>query len=826
MGTVRRVTDAQVKELRAWLCGGASLKKAARKADMDRKSARKYRQGPLPSEARAPRTWRTRSDPLAAVWPELEEMLLREPSLQAVTLLGWLEGAYPGKYGPSVRRTLERRVHSWKARHGPAKEVYFAQEHEPGRLGASDFTHMNSLEVTIAGEPFEHMVYHFVLTHSNWEHVSVCFSESFASLSEGLQNALWALGGAPQRHRTDRLTMAVHADGRAEEFTARYAALLAHYGLEGEATNPASGHENGDCEQSHRRFKDAVAQALLLRGSRDFASRQEYETFLRVLTERRNGRRQPALASELPRLRPLPTARLETQERRRVRVHRGSTIQVQHNSYSVPARLIGEFVEAWIGVEEIEVWYGGTLVQRMPRLRGQNKCLIDYRHIIGWLVRKPGAFARYAFRAELYPTTTFRRVYDTLVSQNGERADRDYVQLLHLASEEGEALVEGALEQLLQAQTPLSVHAVRAMLGRATPAEVAAQVSVASVDLGQYDALLTMIQAESELQSETSAGADELPTEACPPERPQEVKHDAEPGRGSDAVSVGTALADDARPVRGGSAASDGGDLELRRLPLGAGAAGVSAAARTAHRTRVEELEAAVGEELVGAGPEASAGEGGAAIACLAQRRLLGSARECARVWSAGLGQDTLLSRDRPGAGALRAAGLVHDVWIAGAGTAGGQARLYAQGAAQASGPLGSADAGRPRLCATQPGRDGGVVHASGGALRAGQRAGDEQPAVLEVGADLQGPDDDGGGRGSPGAPQRLAGVEHPQLPGGGSQAGQANREQAAAGVAGGRPIGVGAVWLRSVRRRCAPAHSAAPDRPNAGVPVGKDNCR
>src|SRR5205807_8080322 len=160
------------------------------------------------------------------------EMLTREPGLQAVTLLGRLQSASPGACPDSGQRTLERRVRIWKAQHGPAKEVYFAQVHEPGRLGASDFTHMKSLGVTIAGQAFDHLLYHFVLTHSNWEHGTVCFSESFASLSEGLQNALWALGGVPQRHRTDRLTMAVHADGHAEQFTARYQALLAHYGLE------------------------------------------------------------------------------------------------------------------------------------------------------------------------------------------------------------------------------------------------------------------------------------------------------------------------------------------------------------------------------------------------------------------------------------------------------------------------------------------------------------------------------------------------------------------------------------------------------------------
>jgi hypothetical protein len=555
MGSVRRVTDGQVKVLRQWLHRGASLTKAAMKADMDRKSARKYREGKLPSESRLPRTWRTRRDPLVDVWPELEELLRREPGLQAVSLLAWLQSAYPGIYPDTVRRTLERRVRRWKAQHGPAREVFFAQVDEPGRLGASDFTRMNSLGVTIAGQTFDHLVYHFVLTHSNWEHVTVCFNESFASLSEGLQNALWSLGGVPERHRTDRMTLAVHADGQAEEFTARYRELLAHYGLSAETTNPASGHENGDCEQSHRHFKEAVWQALLLRGSRDFDDRSAYEEFLRAVERQRNQQRQEAFTREVSRLRPLPARRLETQERRRLRVQRGSIIRIQHNVYSVPARLIGDYVEARIGVEEIEVWYADALVQRMPRLRGQNKHHIDYRHIIAWLVRKPGAFARYAYRTDLYPTTTFRRAYDALQQQNPERADRDYVQLLYLAAQEGESAVEAGLASLLSGAQTVSVGSVRTLLGQqAAPASVLALVTVPAVDLSQYDALLT-VDATLMDREAPAAGTEER-------------NHEREPDGGHEPLLGGVALADDACPVRGGSAASHGGDLGLCRKPI------------------------------------------------------------------------------------------------------------------------------------------------------------------------------------------------------------------------------------------------------------------
>ena len=797
MSTVRRVTDGQVKELRLWLHQGASLKKAAMKAGMDRKSGRKYRGStPLPSERRGPRRWRTRTDPLAAVWPEIEAQLVCEPGLQAITLLGWLQAVYPGVYPDGVRRTLERRVRIWKATHGPAKEVFFAQVHEPGRLGASDFTHMEGLSVTIAGQRFDHLVYHFVLTHSNWEHVTVCFSESFASLSEGLQNAWWALGGVPTRHRTDRMTLAVHADGQAEQFTARYRGLLAHYGVTGEATNPASGHENGDCEQSHRRFKDAVDQALMLRGSRDFARRVDYEAFLNALMQRRNTSRSAAFTSECAALGGLPARRLETTERKWVRVHRGCTIQVQNNLYSVPARLIGELVEVRIGVEEIEVWYAETLMQRMPRLRGQRGHHIDYRHIIPWLVRKPGAFARYAYQADLYPTTIFRRAYDRMRAENPTAADRDYVQLLHLAAETGETAVEAAIAQLLDGPAPIGVRAVRALLGRETPKNVAELVQVPVVDLQQYDALLT------------------------PVNNVEEIKDDTEAKRGLDALPDGTAPADDAGAVRGSGAAGGGGVVELPRLPAGTDAAGMSPTTGEACGTNAESLEAAAGKELGDARPQALADQGRATMAGPSERRLLGSAGERFGVRPAGLGKNAWPRGGQSGVGEVGATRVVHDLRPVGAGSVGGEARLHAEGAAETAEPLGGAGLGRPGLRAAEPRGDGGAVHALGRAIRTRQRAVDEQPGVLAMGANLQGPDDDGGGGGPPRASQRDRRVERAELPGRSREAVEATRR--ISNEVRGPAVRPGSVPVAFAPLRLPPLRRTAPPTWKIARTVGK----
>jgi hypothetical protein len=309
----------------------------------------------LPSDARGVHDWRTREDPFQEVWAEVHEQLEASAELQAKTLFQWLQRKYPGRFQESQLRTFQRGVKSWRATRGPGKEVFFAQRHHPGRLCASDFTHMTSLGVTIEGQPFEHLVYHFVLTYSNWEWATVCFSESFESLSEGLQESLWELGGVPERHRSDRLSAAVNNLSDTREFTQRYAALMAHYGLEAEKIGPAKAHENGDVESLHRHFKRAVEQALLLRGSCEFVSRAAYADFLRDVLRQRNAGRAKRWLEERGALRRLPADRRESCKRLRVRVNSGSLICIHGNRYSVSSRLIGEQVEVRVQAEPLSV---------------------------------------------------------------------------------------------------------------------------------------------------------------------------------------------------------------------------------------------------------------------------------------------------------------------------------------------------------------------------------------------------------------------------------------------------------------------------------------
>lgn len=465
---------------------------AASKAGMDPKTARKYLAAHrLPSELAKERQWRTREDPFSEVWDQVRQQMEESPGLEAKTLFEWLQREYPGRFSDGQIRTLQRRIKFWRATEGPVQEVYFGQKHEPGKLCASDFTHMTELGITIQGQTFAHLVYHFVLTYSNWEAGTICYSESLESLTEGWQNAVWELGAVPVRHRTDSLSSAVNNMSNLEEFNRRYEAVMKYYGVKPEHTNPASGNENGDVEQSHHRFKKAVGQALMLRGSRDFGSVEEYAQFLKDLMAQRNAGRRQRLAEELKVMRELPARRMESAKRERVKVDSGSLIHVDRNAYSVNSRLIGEKVEARVYLDHIEVWYGQKKVEELPRLRGRAKHRVDYRHIIEWLVRKPGAFENYRYKEDLFPTSRFRMAYDALEETVPGQAVKEYLKILKLAADEGETPVDEALRELMErrAETTITVDAIGEVLRRLDTIAPVTEVEVAAVNLASFDEL-------------------------------------------------------------------------------------------------------------------------------------------------------------------------------------------------------------------------------------------------------------------------------------------------------------------------------------------------
>lgn len=466
---------------------------AAAMAGMSERTARKWQRGPLPSQSRRERDWRTRPDAFVEVWDtEVVPLLHRDSDgvLDATTLLEELEERHPGQYGPEKLRTLQRRLRDWRATEGPERSVIFPQEHVPGREGAMDFTDCAQLGITISGEALPHLLFVFALSYSGWLWVCRAVSETFEALSRGIQGALWALGGVPEVLRSDNMSAATHELARGgRELTERYRDLLSHYDLKSTRIQPGEAHENGVAEKANDIIKRALCQALVLRGSRDFPSEAEYDRFVEgVIHKARNRHVADVLAEDRARLHRLPAAAVPLYTTYSPTVRKWSTIQVCGRTYSVPSRLIGYVVEARQYAEVVEVYYRGRLVETMPRVRGDRGHRVDYRHVIWSLVKKPGAFARYRYREDLFPSLVFRRTYDALRESRGERADVEYVRILHLCASTLESTVERTLAALLEAGMPVDYESVRALSAPLTAS--IPTVAIPLPDLRQYDELL------------------------------------------------------------------------------------------------------------------------------------------------------------------------------------------------------------------------------------------------------------------------------------------------------------------------------------------------
>ena len=487
------VTDQQVRRLFDMRNKHEHLYQAADAAGMSGKTARKYlKNGKLPSQCRVEHTWLTRQDPFADDWVFIEQILEdTQATLEAKTLFEHLQLAYPCKYHNGQLRTLQRRIKAWKALYGPAKEIFFAQHYEPGQWACSDFTNMNKLNITIARQPFEHLLYHFVLCYSNWQAARICSSESFESLSLGIQDALWKLGGVPSLHRTDCLTSAVHKVGHPDIFTAKYRGLADHYGFESAKTNPASPHENGDVEKSNDLLKKAVEQSLIIRGSRDFDSVADYEKFLQKIIDRMNQNCHKRFAEEIEVLKELPVRRHDDYEIRTCKIGRGGTFRLLHNTYSAHSRLAGETVKIRVYADTLQLWYAQLHIETFPRLRGENGYYINYRHHIDILVRKPGAFENYCYKDALFPTSLFRIAYDILQDACSTRqANKEYLRILELAAKEDESLVNEALRLLINIEEDISFEKVKQFIDSKQKAPEPTAVHIEPVDINDYDLLL------------------------------------------------------------------------------------------------------------------------------------------------------------------------------------------------------------------------------------------------------------------------------------------------------------------------------------------------
>ena len=490
-----RVTDRQVRKLFMEYEKSGKIQMAALKAGMNRDTAAGYiGSGQLPSERVVARDWRTRRDPFEAHWAEAEAMLREAPELEAKALFEWLGEQHGAPYDEGQLRTFQRHVRRWRALSGPEKEVYFPQEHRPGVRMSTDFTCLNALSVTIHGEPFEQWLCHSVLTYSNWQWGALCLSENFLALRKGFQSALVRLGHVPAEHWTDNTTAATHRVGGDAQghrgFNGSYLKLVEHFGIEPHTINRAEPHENGDVESANGALKRRLKQHLLLRGHRDFEDADAVRCFIEGVFTKANRGRQKRLAEELAVMRPLRVALLPEYVEEDVPVSRWSTVQTDRRIYSVPSRLIGETVRVWRYEERVEVYLAGVRQLVMPRLTGEKMHAINYRDIIEWLLRKPGAFAQYRFHSDLFPSLAFRRAYDRLCQDCAPRAaDLDYLRLLRQAARTMECEVERVLLNLEQRGLTPRWPIVEEFWPAAAPA-AAPDLQPLTVELEAYDALL------------------------------------------------------------------------------------------------------------------------------------------------------------------------------------------------------------------------------------------------------------------------------------------------------------------------------------------------
>lgn len=475
-----------------------NVRKAAIKAGVSENTARKYlyEEPRLPSEikaARSPRQYLTRESPFIDIFDEIDSHLRNETQngrLVAKELFEYFQEKYPGKFQDSQLRTFQRLIKRRRVVIGKDKEVFFKQRHLPGELAESDFIKLKSIGIRVGGVLCEMLLYHYVLVYSTWEYFELCASESFESLSCGYQNAVFASGGVPARHQTDRLTAAVNAQCKPAEFTARYSALMKHYKVSPQKTNARRPNENGSTEVSHSHLKKAIIHHLEMRGSYDFKNHTELITFFKKINRKRNINRRDKFLEEKKYLKPLPAKKLSAAKKIKLTVSSGSTINIDKKIYSVQPKLIGEQITAQIFPDKIKIWFGGRLVETITRIFGGTTHKINYRHVIKWLVRKPGAFKNYCYKTDMFPTVYFRMAYEQLKKQQGSAGTKEYLKILEIAAFNSEEKVNNAIIFLIESHNEISLEKINELIknnGRLTN-ELPAP-NVLQPDLAVYDRL-------------------------------------------------------------------------------------------------------------------------------------------------------------------------------------------------------------------------------------------------------------------------------------------------------------------------------------------------
>jgi|SaaInlStandDraft_2_1057019.scaffolds.fasta_scaffold28974_2 hypothetical protein len=461
------VTDDQVLALWKEFKKLKVIKIVALKTGMDRKTASKYiKQKILPSETCHDRNWRTCPDKLKDIWPIAEEFLKETPDIEAKALFEHLLETYPKLINEGQLRTFQRRIKQWRVECGDSQEVYFDQRTIPGKMAQLDWLDMNKFAIEINGKIFKHKLSHFTLNHSNIESASICRSESILSIKKGLRNFLYrVVGKAPQILQVDNSSAATHRpckDKKKRVFNDEYIQILDYYGIKAQKTNIASPNENGVVESQNGHLKNKIKQALTIRGSKCFNNLNDYESFINIVIDKANTKRKFKLEEEFSQLIEIPTRPLPEYQEEYIFIRNRSTANIKKVTYSVPSRLIGTKLKARIYEHKIDLYSGNRCVFSMPRVLGDRGVVIDYRHIIHSLMRKPGAFENYKYREELYPTKNFKKAWDLLSKSKTDRqATIEYLRILKLAADSLEEDVDIALEFILSDDnTALNINSI------------------------------------------------------------------------------------------------------------------------------------------------------------------------------------------------------------------------------------------------------------------------------------------------------------------------------------------------------------------------------
>jgi hypothetical protein len=668
---------------------------------------------------------------------------------------------HPESFSAKWQRTLERRVNLWKIEQQVEQEVFFDQEHEPGDVLAVDFSSMNDLGVMIAHQRFDHMIFHGVLTFSNWEYAEVCQSESFEALASGIQRCFQAIGGVTMRLRTDSLSAAVNNLSTDRHFRANYKRLLNHFQVEPHRINVRAPEENGDCESSHGHCKDYVDQSLRLRGDRSFESLTQYKAFLIECTRARNVSREDQFREEQSTLAVLPATDFPCYTQLDCMVNRNSIITVKQNRYSVPSCFIGRRVNVRVHADQVELWYASKKQLAMPRMIGKDQEFIDFRHVIDSLVRKPGAFAHYRYREHMYPSIEFRKLFDKLVERLNEPAGTSvYLHVLQCAKQEGLAAAESIAQKMIAMDRALTKKSALAMLKDIQSTAVSSAIEDCEVeipDLDDYDSLLkhkeVLDESERNLDHETNGVCDEATRPICDgfPFEDASLTNDED-----QCDNTGRASSQRELESLGVSQRTDD-----PRMPVTLGEPSLS---------KTEDFTAGTQQDLGADQLESSSTAHSSAHGNTSHGRVLENSGQHFDFRQTRFWENVATERIGGRAREIGAHSVLCTVCEVSATSAGCQTGLETATDVITVDEVLSLDHRRLGLCATESRRDGSALHAHRRSLRESQYPLEFEPAVLEVGEHLQRPDDHSCCHRSTGTPQHDPRAQCTERSIGGSQ--------------------------------------------------------